>query len=341
MKIIHKPLKYIILAIAVGLLPSLSANAASLDDVVKSLNAFQERAIGWLDSFKEMYVKQLYEENPSYPGTIAANSAVATADKAEDQAVKELTLPQIQEALTQKEEDQRTRILAAMPASDSVPAQSSSTISVFQSKEAPAASEGDSKFDLSTLIGPLSYSDDTEKQKAFDYIQFLTSIADPVSDINLSSLSPAKLEKLDNSAAGKIWKRYTRGLIASKSIALDNLYHLYAERVKVPDLGELAGMTTDQDKKNVDASPLQVQHYLATRRVDNPEWYNDMTKAAPPTVNREQLATMAEMTRQLYQLHQDNERIITLLSVITLQNIQTNKVLDRSKADAARRVLGS
>lgn len=345
--------RYLSLVLALTLSPVFAAQAqekpatapaqaaggnCSVCAIVESINNFQERAVAWLDAFKEMYLQHLFEENPSSPATIAANSALTTAQKAVDDTVKELTLPQIQEALTQKEEDQRTRVLSAMPASDQVPEQSAGALAIFKQKnEKPASVEGDTKMDIDTLAGPLYYKDDAEKQKAFDYIQFVTSTVDPLSEINLSELSAAKREKLDSSDAGRKYKRYLRGLVATRSIALNNLYELYAERVQVPGLGELAGMSDGE--KNKDASPEQVDHYLATRRVESPEWYEDMAKAAPPTVNRETLAVLAEMNRQLYQLHMDNQKIITLLSVISLQNIQTNKVLDRAKLDAAKKVL--
>jgi hypothetical protein len=311
----------------------------SVCSIVQSINSFQERAIAWLEAFKEMYLKHLFEENPSYPATMVANSAMTTANKAIDSTVKELSQPQIQEALTQKDEDQRTRVLASMPASDQISEQSAKSTSIFGSKneKPPASAEGDTKLNVDSLVGPDVYKDETEKQRAYDYIQFLTSTIDPVSDINLSELSAAKREKLDNSDAGRKYKRYVRGVVAARSIALDNLFQMYAERVPVPNLGEMAGMSKDNTDK--DASPLQVEHYLATRRVESTDWYSDMTKASPATVQRETLAITAEMNRQLFQLHLDNERIITLLSLISLQNIQSNKVLDTSKADGARRVL--
>lgn len=322
-----------------GLFTSFSAQAATLDDVVKAINGFQERAVAWLDAFREMYLQHMFEENPSYPATVAANSAVTNANTAVKNTLLELAIPQVQEALTQKNEDQKTRILSALPASDSLPQATSTTPSLFggQKQNEPSISEGDSRMDFLALVGPVAYKDETEKQKAYDFIQFLSSIAAPVAEINLSTLPAAKREKLQNSDAGRKYLRYTRGLTSEYSVAMDTLNELYARRLLVPELGEQAGLS--KDKKDADASALQVEHYLATRRTENPEWYQDMTKAAPATVQREMLATQAEMNRQLYQLHMDNERIIALLSVIVLQNIQTNKVLDRTKIDAARKVI--
>jgi hypothetical protein len=74
-----------------------------------------------------------------------------------------------------------------------------------------------------------------------------------------------------------------------------------------------------------DASPLQVKEYLATRRSTNPQWYDDMSKASPATVSRETLFVLAEIRQELFNIQQQNERMLATMSAMGGQLNMTGK----------------
>lgn len=117
-----------------------------------------------------------------------------------------------------------------------------------------------------------------------------------------------------------------RGYAASESIALSNLEYLFAQRYRdtTDHLGYKAGLTKDPNSKDADASPLKVDHYLATKRL-NPQWYANMETSTPIQVQRETLYVLAEMRYELYQMRRDNERIIAALTALQLNTNLYNR----------------
>src|SRR3990167_8326524 len=108
-----------------------------------------------------------------------------------------------------------------------------------------------------------------------------------------------------------------RSLLALRSISVNLLNQLIAERTPMPGLAQAAGLPANSQAK---ASPLQVEAYQANHRVDNPQWYNtDVAQASPATVQRETLIVLAEIEHQNYQAHLDRERILAALTESDLQ----------------------
>ena len=135
------------------------------------------------------------------------------------------------------------------------------------------------------------------------------------------------------SEAGQEYRVAKRSVIANRSVALDNLYHVLSERVPQSDL-------TLRIPGQAIVSPQALKQYMATRRTNDATWYADMQKAAPATVDREQLFVLAEIEKLLFQLHQDNQRVISTLSMMQLQNVQQAKRLLRVKERKAASVIG-
>ncbi len=313
-----------------GLAAPLPAQAATLQDVINVLNNFQEGALDVVEGTIKSYVGLLFEEDPNYPATVAANTSLndGVRTKTQDE-VNEQSVAQLKEALTREDEDKQTIVLSSLPASDNPPpANNSATgaapVSGGKQDEAKKPS-GDANFDVSSLLSSLSYTDEDTKKNAENYIQFITSLADPVSSINMSTLTSEQRRLLQSSNTGRYYVRYIRGVVAARSLAANNLLRMYAERIPQTDLGKLAGM------KEKDASPLEVKTYLATRRADNQTWYQSMAVASDSTVMKETLNILAEIEKQNHEAQMQNERILATLSVMVLQNIQANKTADRNK----------
>lgn len=187
---------------------------------------------------------------------------------------------------------------------------------------------GDNLFNFASLFNSLGYDGEDPECYAKLYIDYFANykpqLAKDLRDIRGAVMHIAN--KTDDKATAKdlyqqLWrndpeivkKMYTvRSRIAARSVALNNLYKLYGERKRIKGAGNKAGM----DQEN--ASPLEIKKHMADKRAGNPEWYKEMSEASPATVNREMLFVMAEMRQQMFQLHMDNERIISALSVMDI-----------------------
>lgn len=320
-----KWLRYV--ALACGLTLAAPAQAAgSLQDVVDSIQSLQKGMLNWVNAVVTMYMDMLYEENPSYPITVASNMAEAEAPIKTQETLTNLALPQIREALTRENEDRRAIILSAITASDSF-----ETNKATQGKKVgkgPAA--GDANFNLGSLLATDAYKDEDAKKQALGFIEFITSLVDPISGLRLDKLSEKQRLALQDTAAGREYIRNVRALVAARSMAVDNLLQIYAQRLPQTGLGKAAGMA------EADASPQEVKRYIASRRADNQDnWYQTMATASTSTISRETLHVLAEIERQNYQTQVQNEQILATLSLIALQNMKASRAMDQAKEMAA------
>lgn len=290
-----------------------------LQEIVNGINNIYNFMVSSYTTTMTTVSDLIYEDNPNLPGTITANSTRNTANTNVMTNTNNFVLPQIKQELTQSDRNLQKR-LSYLPASDTyVPASVIANIT-GQGKQYDLGN-GDKNFDFQTLISPIAY-DNTGKLQAEAYVKFAGDLSTPLMDTSLfwSSLTTDQKQKMQTSANGQKYRVALRNLISARSVAVANLYHLLSDRMTVKDLGTQSGIPNVAD-----ASPLQVKEYIATRRADSQDWYNNMAQASPATVAREQAYILAEMEKQLYDLHRDNERIIATLSLIELQAIQANK----------------
>jgi len=344
MKNIYKSLKHYFLVLPFTFfLVATPAQAATLEDVVKSIDKVPEKVGDLLEAVKSMYLNYIFEVNPSAPPSMAAQAALTGNSETFKTKLDELAGPDLKEALIRKNADHDQRILAGIIASDSVQ-QKNVNVSTAgagkknekEGKGKGKRKDGDANFNSQTLVLPTVYDSEEAQAAARRYIQFVMSGIDPLTTIPIAELTDEQKALLDNTPVGREYKIRLRALVAQRSVALNNLLQFYVDRMPVPNLGKEAGLPDE----NPDASPAQVQEYLATRRTKSPSWYEQMSAAAPATVQRETLFLNAEMQRQLYELHKDNQQLILLLSIMELQNLQMNKIVDQSKEAAARKLLG-
>lgn len=320
-----KKLRTSSLIVLLGILP-LSIQAATLDDLIEAINDFRDNILDWVDAAKQLYLEQMFEENSTYPYTVAGSEALTKGETKIQPQVTELSLAQIKQALTRQRQSDKTLVLSAMPGSDSYQKPVSNIPSVTGGRQEEPKASPDAKFDVASLIAPVAYNSEDEKKNATNYIDFLMHTVDPISTIDLSTLSEDQRQRFESSPAGRDYRLYLRSLVAARAIAENNLLRLYSERLPAENLGKDAGM------KQNDASPLEVQKYIATRRTDNiHDWYRSMVAASFQTVQRENLFIQAETQRQIYELHMDNERILATLSAILLENMKTNQILNRQQ----------
>lgn len=209
------------------------------------------------------------------------------------------------------------------------------------------AERHDNYFSFNSLIQPVAYATDSSEAKAAEtFLTFLTqAYNNPSQDVDFQTfqtkLSEAKDAKdkaslyiqLMNNPKYQAYQLAARTSAAQRSVAVNNFQHMIAERTMVKGLGKSANLINSKGKAINDASPLQVEKYIATHRVNNPSWFANVQSASPAAVQRETLVVLAEIEAQNYQAHLDRERMIATLSA---QSAMTASVQNSMMASKAR-----
>lgn len=200
----------------------------------------------------------------------------------------------------------------------------------------------DEYFTIDSLLQPSGFTDD-QATAAKRYVEYLTQPYQSLTDgINFSGFSTAlmsvdkkadRISKLNTLVTSPAYQKYQLGIrnyVAAQSVALSNLNLLLGERTRIPNLAkDLDIMTTDEKNTkgkipSKDASPLEVQNYIANSRIQDPDWYKQITSVSPFVVQRQTVIILAEIESALQRLHLDNERLLATLSVMVLQNNQNS-----------------
>ncbi len=174
--------------------------------------------------------------------------------------------------------------------------------------------------DTQGLLGPLVYADSTQQNLAERTIAFFSDYANPVGSIDMEQLH--QKPELENGRAGQSYKVKTFTQTAIRSLLLSNLYESFSARTPVKNLGKMSGMPNKND-----ASLAEVLHYIATRRVSDPDWYTSINTAPPIIVARETAYMLGEIENQLYILHRDNERLLQTMTAIAVLNLRSSKLM--------------
>jgi hypothetical protein len=225
--------------------------------------------------------------------------------------------------------------------------------------------EGPSPFDIDSLIGETGFPDGSQKgsncqagpQKesgqtneklcqsyaAQSVIAYLSGLSNPPLVPDFKKLVPptyskSQISDLRSTPAVMNYLANLRSYATVQSVGLSNLYHLYAERVIQTGLGKKLQVrkpsTIGPDGKIVqgaiidDVSPLQVDDYMAKRRINDPGWYKEMeTTTSPVTLSREMLYVLAEIRLELYKNRMETERMLVALSALQLDSMKSQKIL--------------
>lgn len=206
------------------------------------------------------------------------------------------------------------------PGASATPAQSSAFANLDPKQQAlvkqPAQTSNDF-LNYAVLITPTAYSP-AQHESAVNFVKIAAqSTKNLANGLNLSNIgnNPGVLSKVKNSKAYQTFQYTLHTLLAIRSMSINTLNQLIAERTPMLGLGAAAGLPANQP-----ASPLQVEAYQANHRIQNPNWYAHIKLETPATLQRETLVVLAEIEHQNYEAHLDNER---LLSAMTAANLQT------------------
>lgn len=195
----------------------------------------------------------------------------------------------------------------------------------------PPATINNKFLDFSSLITPIAYTSD-EQIDVGNFLKYATqSTQDLTTGVDFNSLErhPAVVAALKTDPIYQNYMFTVRSVLALRSITLNAFNYLIAERTPINNLGTAIGLN------NQSASPLQVETYQATHRIEDPNWYKTVLNASPATVQRETLIVLAEIEKQNYQAHLDRER---LLSILTALNIQMSASSETAIAQSASKL---
>lgn len=206
--------------------------------------------------------------------------------------------------------------------------------------------------DFGALFSNDNYSPSQQKN-AKEYVKYAAeSTTNFAKGLDLKALAnqPRLVSQLVNSNSYAEYQYKVRALLAIRSILINSLNHLIAERTPMKGLGAAAGL-----EPNTPASPLQVEAFRANRRAENlltaaqkqlpqnqqPNWYASVENASPATVQRETLIVLAEIEQQNYQAHLDRERILAAITALGLQNnmTKTKRVTETDSAKVKNEII--
>ncbi len=184
---------------------------------------------------------------------------------------------------------------------------------------------------IANLIEPLVYSKD-QAAAAQRVIQSLVGATTPLPTMDFDSIvkkdGKEKAKRKLGEAPTQDYLSALRAYMAAQSLALNNLYFLYAERMPIDtntisdDAIKHAVNTVSGSTK--DLSALKLENLMATRRITDENWYKSLLSDNPAALQREQITLLAEASSEIYNLRATSERILATMSVLTLQlNQQT------------------
>jgi hypothetical protein len=184
--------------------------------------------------------------------------------------------------------------------------------------------------DINSLLQPISYNE-TEAAEANNVINALGASLTPLNTINfnqlLANLTGDKASNLKAKLQEKQIQEYLallRAYLATQTVALSNLYQLYAERQAIdPDTADPALRSALHAVASQTPGPLsrlKLENFMATRRILDKNWYkNDLLNENPATLQRQQIELLAENLAESYQTRMTLERLLATMSVLVLE----------------------
>lgn len=184
--------------------------------------------------------------------------------------------------------------------------------------------------DINSLLQPIRYND-TQAAEAKNVINALSGTLTPLNTINfnqlVANLNGDKATNLKVKLSEKPIKEYLstlRNYLATQSIALSNLYQLYAERQPIDpnkaDTKIQSELIAVSQQTQGPISLLKLENFMATRRILDKNWYkDDLIRENPATLQRQQVELLAENLAESYQTRMTLERLLATMSVLVLE----------------------
>ena len=175
---------------------------------------------------------------------------------------------------------------------------------------------------MDSIMNTTSINESTAQQ-ARNFISFITHLSEPFQQPHEASEIKSKLgsdQEIQEFVSNL-------GSFASQtSVGLSNYNYFYYERLVQPGLGAQAGIYQfnadgSQNASMKDASPMQVDEFMAKRRIADPNWYTYMAQLPPAAIQREMVTILAELRYELYKQRLLMERQIATESAMQLSMV--------------------
>jgi hypothetical protein len=350
-----------------------SAKAESIQNLLMEIRDATQATANYVNSILsdlqstgQQVLTALTTPTPEINDVTKANTQIGSGiSKEESEYELPLTLTAIDNILTNTtaKTPSSQLTLLTLPGPD-FPFYKSYTIGPNMNVSAPTGSgQGPSPFLLDTLIGNVAFPDGAtqgsndcqsapgksgnkplcQSYAAQGFIGYVSGLSNPpvvpgFNTLKSKGVSEESARTYRHLSQVQNYLAELRSYAAAQSVGINNLYHLYAERIIQQGLGKTLNIhkasTVDATGKVVpgevipDVSPLQAEEYLAKRRVHDPAWYKDMESATSPlTLARETLYVLAEIRLELFRLRMDNERLLTTMATMQLQSLKSGKTL--------------
>ncbi|MDQ8039609.1 MAG: hypothetical protein REH83_04305 [Rickettsiella sp.] len=184
--------------------------------------------------------------------------------------------------------------------------------------------------DVNSLLQPITYKNDLESNEAKNVIDALSGSLSPLNTINfnqlVANLSGDKANNIKAKLNEKQIQAYLsalRSYTATQTIALSNLYQLFTERQAIDPKTLPSNLKTAFEAVNGQVkgplSTLQLENFMATRRIIDKNWHKGLLDENPAALQREQTQLLAENLAESYQTRMTLERLLATMSVLVLE----------------------
>lgn len=178
--------------------------------------------------------------------------------------------------------------------------------------------------DLNSLIGPLVYQTN-QSQTATGFIKALATLNSPLPILDLNKFASANkttVSALVNNNNDVIqYLSDLRAYAAVQAVGLSNLNQMYAER-QPTNVSQSSNPQLYQALNAIgmpNASQLQVENYMATRRITNQGWVASLSNDGPAALMRQMVILLAENLTESYNNHMDLERLNATMTALELE----------------------
>lgn len=329
-KFINKISAVLIIISALAIIPMQAAKAAEISDLINVI-------ISVYNNILAVYADAAYQFDPQIDIAMKNNQNIINANI--DSAMKDYIDFETSNAFAGiRAQNKKDTLSTSIKAGDDIDL-NTKDFSLFggidelskQIKDVDSQ-KNNYMFNVEYLLGPNVYSDTTAKNNAMAYLEQIKSIAPPPSVIRIGATfevpimnindpnqktaiigqkNPLTSKELDNLRKDlqsdpnyRSYKKNYRSIIALRNLFLDNLQYSYQIRVPLSN-----GKSIEQMKDEQAISRL------------TQDYYQKMSTSSTDTVSRETLFVLAEIRNELNEIRKQNERIIVMNSINSLNQI--------------------
>lgn len=293
------------------------ANSFWLEKIANGITQLYAHSVANAQAKLELAKQMLYQPTPEIGSTVAANT-----NQQSNNNESELANTVTNKLVGNSDSSDMLINFILLPGSDYQP--SNETINIYGKDKPKLSNPNNMAFNFDALMSPATMAMASPEQQASadnssQLANYYTNLLSGTDSLSVK-IASNKQVLLDNKLLYYLVN--LRQYVAQQSLGISNLNYVLNERKPIQNLAVKAGLP-DRDK-NPNASPAQIDEYMAKKRATNSNWYLSMETAAPATVARETLYVLAEMRYEMYRNRLLQERILATLAAMQLNQLKPN-----------------